>query len=305
MHHTFVQLCSRGIGLHERRTGRLGRNLDVVRVEAVGERELAQRGIVDVGGRPQVPIVLRLVGVGVAAPRVAHGAVAYLEVYVGIGLHIPYLAFRYGLVQQMLLDVVYRGGRERRAVGGGKLLAATLLYQELSTVSGLRVVALCILILHDVGDVLVVQVALLVLHVLRLIGRQAGQVRRGEVVAANAVLDLVVLVQARTLLGGSPEGVLLHHRTVIGTDGVILGVLLRIVGTAGQRLAHHFPAVLVEQDEHGVYLRLHEVEVALAHADRLEPVLYLLPALARCGWVGSVAAVPALGVGPTLIAVPA
>ena len=67
--------------------------------------------------------------------------------------------------------------------------------------------------------------------------------------------------------------------------------------------------MLVEQDKHGVNAGLYKVEVALAHIDRLEPVLNLFPALAGLRHtivaITVIITVPALGVCPFLVAVPA
>ena len=117
MHDTVPQICPRGISLYEFSIVVPRRYLYIVRIETVGEGEIAQavcyclRGYVSCNKVVLIsPIV---VGVGVllicSRPAVSNIAIAHLTVDVPVWLDIPHLCLRDSAVGDMLLHIAYRG----------------------------------------------------------------------------------------------------------------------------------------------------------------------------------------------------
>ena len=104
------------------------------------------------------------------------------------------------------------------------------------------------------------------------------------------------------LAGIVEEVIFLHHRTVVGPQGIQFFAVG--IGGGGQRLTHNLPAVAVKQHEHRRDAGTLDIERTVTHFEGLEPVLQILYHLLFETGRHIVIAVPAGSIGVDCIAVP-
>ena len=242
----------------------------------------------------------------VFGPRFALVEIAHLAVDVEVGPQIPQL-------------FIGNGGKRSRGGGGGyrvlvgSLQVVVVLYEHegrslCALFGGSPLVGIGIFGFHIVGDIPVAALAVrqLTLQVEVGQGSHVAQVFGGVFVAVfvNGIVgndEAVVALHLRTVL---PIVVSLHHRTVVCFQCIVAFAAVGVFGTfLGQNGSHDFPSVLVEQHEHGVEGNLFECELARAHRNGLEPVLFILKHSGGC-FVGIAVVHPGVRVGPEQIGVP-